>query len=229
METMLKNSLLSAENITKSYLSGDSKLMVLKGVTFNIYAGEIAVLLGASGSGKSTLLNILAGIDMPDEGKVILEGEELTQYNDDQLADKRNMDIGFVFQFHHLLGDFTVLENIMLPALIGGTQPDSARKKALELLEVVGLSDRAKHKPGEISGGEAQRVAVARALVNDPKLVLADEPTGNLDAKNGHKLLGLLFDLNRERNLTFFIATHNRELTKGPRRLNLVEGRIYEN
>jgi len=226
---ILKNSLLYAENITKSFHSGNSKLEVLKGVSLELQAGEMVMLTGASGSGKSTLLNILAGIDRLDSGRVFLENEEITSYGDRKMAETRNHDIGFVFQFHHLLGDFTVLENVMMPALIAGTDYGIARKKALGLLEDIGLPDRHRHRPGEISGGEAQRVAVARALINEPKVVFADEPTGNLDRLNGERLVNLLGDLNRGRNLSFLVATHNRELLPGARRLLLLDGKISNN
>jgi lipoprotein-releasing system ATP-binding protein len=225
----MKNTLLSAENITKSFTSGNSKLEVLKGASFGIGYGEMAVLTGASGSGKSTLLNILAGTDHLDSGKVFLEENEISGYDDSRMAEKRNHDIGFVFQFHHLLGDFTVLENVMIPAMIAGTDSNTIRKKALELTDYLGLSGRISHKPAEISGGEAQRAAVARALINDPKLLLADEPTGNLDRLNGKILLGLLDKINKERNLTILIATHNKELLTGSRRLVLMDGRVSEN
>ncbi|MBD3167904.1 MAG: ATP-binding cassette domain-containing protein [candidate division Zixibacteria bacterium] len=225
----MKNSLLSAEYIIKTFVSGDTKLEVLKGVSFTIRHGEIAVLTGASGSGKSTLLNILAGIETLDSGKVYLEEEDLTSLADKSMAERRNRDIGFVFQFHHLLEDFTVLENVMMPALILGTERGLARRKALELLEEVGLENRSGHKPAEISGGEAQRVAVARALVNEPKMILADEPTGNLDRANGEKLVELLSKLNREHRASFLIATHNEELLEGSRRFKLIDGKIIEN
>jgi len=225
---VLKKILLCAENITKSYLSGNAVLEVLNGVNFQIWDREMAVLLGSSGSGKSTLLNILAGIDKPDTGQIFMEEEDITLFTDDQMADKRNREIGFVLQFHHLLGDFTVLENVMMPALIAGTDKGLARKKTLGLLEDVGLAERADHKPGELSGGEAQRVAVARALINDPKLVLADEPTGNLDRANGHKLIGLLTELNEKHGTAFLVATHNMELLNDARRLLLIDGKISE-
>ncbi len=225
----MKNPLLSAEKVTKNYRSGNTILEVLKGVDLSLDEGEIAVLLGASGSGKSTLLNILAGIDKPDSGKVFLNNDELTSFIDNRLTKKRNRELGFVFQFHHLLKDFTVLENVMLPGLIAGTDIKKVRIKAMELLEELGLPDRASHKPGEISGGEAQRVAVARALINNPRIVFADEPTGNLDRANGKVLLNLLEQLNQRYRLTFLIATHNEELLEQSRQLLLKDGIIYEN
>ncbi|MBD3233158.1 MAG: ATP-binding cassette domain-containing protein [candidate division Zixibacteria bacterium] len=225
----MKNPLLSAEKVTKNYQSGNTILEVLKGVDLSLNEGEIAVLLGASGSGKSTLLNILAGIDKPDSGKVYLNNDELTSFMDNRLTKKRNRELGFVFQFHHLLKDFTVLENVMLPGLIAGTDIKKVRIKAMELLEELGLPDRASHKPGEISGGEAQRVAVARALINNPRIVFADEPTGNLDRANGEVLLNLLMQLNQRYRLTFLIATHNEELLEQSRQLLLKDGIIHEN
>ena len=225
----MKNALLSAENIIKTFISGDTKLEVLKGVSFTIALGDMAVLTGASGSGKSTLLNILAGIETLDSGKVCLEEENLTSLSDKAMAECRNRKIGFVFQFHHLLDDFNVLENTMMPALVSGTERSLARKKALELLKEVGLANRSGHKPAEISGGEAQRVAVARALINEPKMILADEPTGNLDRTNGEKLVELLLRLNREHGAGFLIATHNEELLEGSRRFKLIDGKIIEN
>ncbi|MCP4631505.1 MAG: ABC transporter ATP-binding protein [candidate division Zixibacteria bacterium] len=224
----MKKTLLCAESITKSYVSGNTQLAVLKGVSFDLIHGEIAVLLGASGSGKSTLLNILAGIDKLDTGKVIMKETEISSLDDNMLTNIRNRDIGFIFQFHNLLSDFNVIENVMIPAMIAGLEYDEARSKAQLLLEEVGMSDRCEHKPGEISGGEAQRVAVARAMINEPDLILADEPTGNLDRFNGQKLVSLLVDLNLKKERTFLIATHNQELLPNVRKFMLLDGQVHE-
>lgn len=202
-------------------------LPVLKGVDIEIRHGEFVVIVGPSGSGKSTLLHILGGLDRPTDGVVKLDEKNVFAYSDDKLAVFRNRSMGFIFQFHHLLPEFSALENVCMPALIAGKTIKEATPRAQILLEQVGLSDRALHKPNELSGGEQQRVAVARALMNNPKLVLADEPSGNLDEENGLNLHRLLVHLSDEFGITFVVATHNFDLTRRAHRiLRLSEGKL---
>jgi len=207
--------ILSSENITKSYQSTKKvKLEVLKSISVEIEANKISVIVGASGAGKSTLLHLLGGLDRPDSGSVFYEQKNIFDFNNDKLAKFRNENMGFVFQFHHLLPEFTALENVSIPQMIKGVSLKSATKNSLRLLEIVGLKNRAEHKPAELSGGEQQRVAVARALANDPKIIFADEPTGNLDSANSDSIHKLLFDLRDNFKKTFVIVTHNPELMK---------------
>jgi lipoprotein-releasing system ATP-binding protein len=207
--------ILSSENLTKSYQSTKKvKLEVLKSISVEIEANKISVIVGASGAGKSTLLHLLGGLDRPDSGSVFYEQKNIFDFNNDKLAKFRNENMGFVFQFHHLLPEFTALENVSIPQMIKGVSLKSATKNSLRLLEIVGLKDRAEHKPAELSGGEQQRVAVARALANDPKIIFADEPTGNLDSANSESIHKLLFDLRDNFKKTFVIVTHNPELMK---------------
>ncbi len=211
----MPESLLIAANIRKSYPTGkEESLHVLRGISFEVTAGQIAAIVGASGAGKSTLLHIIGALDTPTEGEVKIDGNSFTQWDDVHISKFRNQNIGFVFQFHHLLPEFTAIENIMMPALIGGATPGVAREKAMKLLSEIHLIDRAEHKPSELSGGEQQRIAVARALINSPKLVLADEPSGNLDEENARVLHDLLWSLSRERSQTFLIVTHNTDLAQ---------------
>ena len=205
----------------------DQRLHVLKGLDIEVREGEIAVIVGPSGSGKSTLLHLLGGLDRPSSGKVVVDNFDLSLLSEEELAAFRNKTLGFIFQFHHLLPEFTATENVAMPALIRGERLVEAEQKASTLLEEVGLAERQGHKPNELSGGEQQRVAVARALMNDPRLVLADEPSGNLDEDNSQKLHQLLADLAQKRGLTFVVATHNLDLTKRANRvLQLVDGRL---
>jgi lipoprotein-releasing system ATP-binding protein len=209
------NIILSSENISKSYQSAKKvKLEVLKSISVEIEQNKISVIVGASGAGKSTLLHLLGGLDRPDSGKVFYEQKNIFDFNNDKLAKFRNGNMGFVFQFHHLLPEFTALENVSIPQMIKGVSLKSASENSLKLLEIVGLKDRAEHKPAELSGGEQQRVAVARALANDPKIIFADEPTGNLDSANSDSIHKLLFDLRDNFKKTFVIVTHNPELMK---------------
>ncbi len=212
-----------AQGIYKSF--GD--LTVLKDVSLTVEKGEVVSLAGASGAGKTTLLQILGTLDTPDKGHVFLEGNEVTNLNDSDLAQFRNRRIGFVFQFHHLLPEFTAWENIAIPAMIGGMSRKEAHKKALEKLSLVGLKDRAEHRPGELSGGECQRVAVARALINDPAIILADEPTGSLDSQNALQIHELFLKLRQELGQTFLIITHNEKLAQmADRTIHIKDGRI---
>jgi lipoprotein-releasing system ATP-binding protein len=218
--------ILNGIDIHRSFPTGAGMLHVLKGVNIGVKKGEIVAVVGASGVGKSTLLHILGALDRPTKGKVNLNSTDVFSLSDKKLAHFRNKTIGFVFQFHHLLPEFCALENVMLPQLIGGEEESSIRKKALDLLSEVGLSDRADHKPGELSGGEQQRVAVARALINDPLVVIADEPWGNLDKATGEELYNLISELNQKRSQTFIIATHNQLLAQRAHRIiTLIEGK----
>lgn len=213
--------MLTAKEIQKSYGS----LKVLKGVNMEVAAGEIVSVVGASGAGKSTLLHILGILDRPDKGHLIIEGQDVFAMNDKQLSAFRNKNIGFVFQFHHLLPEFTALENIAMPGYIAGKSRKEAESEAKKLLEIMNLSERATHKPAELSGGEQQRVAIARALINNPQVVLADEPSGNLDSENANELHNLFFDLRKQLNQTFIIVTHNMELASmADRKLTIQDG-----
>ncbi len=203
----IKN-MLSAENIHKSFGS----LEVLKGINLLVKEKEIVSIVGASGAGKSTLLHILGTLDKPDKGAVIYDGKPIQDLNEGAISEFRNRTVGFIFQFHHLLPEFTALENICIPAYIAKKSRKEAGEKARELLKFLNLSDRMEHKPSELSGGEQQRVAVARALVNDPKVIMADEPSGNLDSASSYELHQLFFRLREEFGQTFIIVTHNREL-----------------
>ncbi|MCJ0743577.1 ABC transporter ATP-binding protein [Pedobacter montanisoli] len=200
--------MLKAHAIKKSY----GNLSILKGVDLEVNKGEIVSIIGASGAGKSTLLHILGTLDQPDEGNVELDGVKLKQLKGEALSRFRNQHIGFVFQFHHLLPEFTALENICIPAYISGTGKKEAEKKAFELLNFFGLTERADHKPAQLSGGEQQRISVARALINNPKIILADEPSGNLDSENANALHQLFTDLRDNFKQTFVIVTHNSDL-----------------
>ncbi len=202
--------IIKASDIHKSF----GNLKVLQGIDLQIKKGEIVSIVGASGAGKTTLLNIIGTLDKCDKGVVEIDGINVFKYNDKQLSDFRNKSIGFVFQFHHLLPEFTALENVCIPAFIAHTPKKQAEKDARELLSLMGLSEREEHKPNELSGGEQQRVAVARALINNPAVVLADEPSGNLDSENSEELHRLFFSLREELNQTFLIVTHNKELAK---------------
>lgn len=207
--------ILSAHNLNKSYQTNKkNKLDVLKNISVNIEENKISVIVGASGAGKSTLLHLLGGLDRPDEGKVLYEQKNIFEFNNDKLAKFRNENMGFVFQFHHLLPEFTAIENVAIPQMINGKNLKSALKDSKRLLDVVGLAQREEHKPAELSGGEQQRVAVARALANNPKIIFADEPTGNLDSANSESIHKLLFDLRDNLKKTFVIVTHNPELMK---------------
>lgn len=202
--------MIDVKGITKSF----GKLQVLKGIDLHIDKGEVVSIVGPSGAGKTTLLQIIGTLDKPDGGTVVVDGVDVGGLSDKKLADFRNQHIGFVFQFHQLLPEFTALENIMIPAFIAGKGRQEARKRAEELLDFMGLSERASHKPNELSGGEKQRVAVARALVNNPAVVLADEPSGSLDTKNKSELHQLFFDLRDKFGQTFVIVTHDESLAK---------------
>lgn len=224
----MDNIILTAKNIYKSFQSTRrNKLEVLKGVSVEIEMKNITIIVGASGAGKSTLLHLLGGLDRPDSGEVIYDSENIFKYSEDQLAKFRNKNIGFVFQFHHLLPEFTAIENVILPQIIGGINFQDAKIKSAKLLETVGLTERIDHKPAELSGGEQQRVAFARALANDPKIIFADEPTGNLDSVNSEGIHTLIRDLKSNLGITFVIVTHNPKLVNlADRLLEIKDGKI---
>lgn len=215
--------MIEIKGVTKSFGS----LQVLKGIDLCIERGEIVSIVGPSGAGKTTLLQILGTLDKPDSGSVVVDGIETSTLSTNKLSEFRNTHLGFVFQFHQLLPEFTAIENIMIPAYIAGMKPKEARSRAEELLEFMGLSDRATHKPNELSGGEKQRVAVARALMNNPAVILADEPSGSLDSKNKEELHKLFFELRDKFGQTFVIVTHDETLaTLTDRTIHLKDGRI---
>ena len=215
--------MIEIKGITKSF----GELQVLKGLDLTIYKGEVVSIVGPSGAGKTTLLQIMGTLDKADEGSVVINGVEVGSLKEKELAAFRNKQIGFVFQFHQLLPEFTALENVMMPALIGGMSSDKAMRKAKETLAFLGLAERASHKPAELSGGEKQRVAVARALINDPAVIFADEPSGSLDSKNKEELHQLFFDLREKLGQTFVIVTHDEGLAQlTDRTIHMVDGRI---
>jgi len=216
--------MLKAGNIYKSY----GNLEILKGVDLQVKEGEIVSVVGSSGAGKSTLLHILGTLDKPDKGRVWIDGTNVSTLKQKKLSEFRNKNIGFVFQFHHLLPEFTALENICMPAFIKGLSKKQAEAKAKELMEMLSIEDRATHKPGALSGGEQQRVSVARSLINNPKIVLADEPSGNLDTENSTALHTLFFELREKFNQTFIIVTHNEELAKiSDRKIYMKDGKVF--
>lgn len=220
---MANDIMVRASGIHKSY----GALPVLKGIDMEVKKGEVVSIVGASGAGKSTLLHIIGTLDTPDKGSIVIGQQEIFQQSATSLASFRNQSIGFVFQFHNLLPEFSALENIMIPGLIGKRNPQELKKKALAVMDMLGIGHRAEHKPAELSGGEQQRAAVARALINDPALILADEPSGNLDSKNANDLHQLFFDLRKQLNQTFIIVTHNQEFaTMADRTVEIKDGLI---
>lgn len=205
---------LDVQNVVKTFNMGGSKLQVLKGINMEVEAGESIAIVGPSGAGKTTLLNIAGGLMTPTTGEVMVNGEQLNGQSDEALSQLRNRLVGFVFQMHHLLPEFSAIENVALPSVIRGHSMEEGRQKAAELLRQVGLKHRMEHRPGELSGGEQQRVAIARSLINDPALLMADEPTGDLDGSTADEIHQLLLALNKERKQTLILVTHNPELAK---------------
>lgn len=221
--------LLECQNINKFYQEGDNQTQVLKGVSFAMQPNELVAIVGSSGSGKSTLLHTLGGLDQPSSGEVFIKGQSLQKASESELAKLRNQNLGFVYQFHHLMADFSALENVMMPLLIGRQNKTEAKDRAEKMLNAVGLSHRISHRPSALSGGERQRVAIARALVNHPALVLADEPTGNLDHKTTESIFELIQSLNQEQNIAFLLVTHDMGLAeKLSRRLTMQDGVLRE-
>ena len=221
------SSILKATEIYKNYQNGPDVTEVLKGISLEINQGEVVIIIGPSGVGKSTLLHVLGSLDKPSGGDVHINGQNVFELDDQRLARFRNENIGFVFQFHHLLPEFTALENVMLPGMMYNKDIEKVKSDALKLLGEVSLDNRLNHKPGQLSGGERQRVAVARALINNPKLVLADEPTGHLDRHNSESLYRLILNINKKFNLTFIIVTHNELMAiQATRMIELEDGMV---
>jgi len=217
--------MVKTNNIEKSY----NGLRVLKGVNLEIEVGQIVSIVGASGAGKSTLLHILGTLDSPDNGELWINNIDVTKLSQKKIAHFRNQNIGFVFQFHHLLPEFNAIENVLIPAMIGNKNGQNKTTKAKEILDYLGLIDRLDHKPSELSGGEQQRVAIARALINEPKVIFADEPTGNLDSENSNEILNLFFDLSNSFNQTFVIVTHNKDLANKADVILTINDGVIEN
>ncbi len=219
--------LVSLSGISRGFTSFGNRVQVLEKVDCDIYPGDTVAVVGASGIGKSTLLHVLGTLDRPDEGELLFRGENVLEFDDERLAAFRNRSVGFVFQFHHLLSEFSTLENVMMPLLVGGMEKGAAGKAAERILDRVGLSDRLSNLVGELSGGQQQRVALARALAPEPLILLADEPTGNLDEKNSEQIHELLTELNRELSMTMVVVTHNMDLAAlMSRRVTLVDRRL---
>ncbi len=219
--------LLQCDNLCKRYQEGNVQTDVLHDVSFSVGQGEMLAIVGTSGSGKSTLLHLLGGLDTPTSGDVVFDNQSMSKLSSAAKAELRNRELGFIYQFHHLLPDFTALENVAMPLLIGKHKPAEIDARAREMLRSVGLEHRASHRPSELSGGERQRVAIARALVNNPRLVLADEPTGNLDARNADSIFQLLGELNQSQGTAFLVVTHDLQLAKRmSRQLEMRDGRL---
>jgi len=220
---MSNRPILQCRQLTKRYVQGDLNVEVLKGIDLELAIGECVAIMGASGSGKSTLLHLLGGLDTPTSGEVILDGINLNKVGANKLAKLRNQSLGFIYQSHHLLDEFTVLENAAMPLLIANKSVKEAKFRAQEILKRVGLSNRVEHKPGELSGGERQRATIARALINKPAVILADEPTGNLDSKTAEQVYQLMLELNHELKVSFLVVTHDHELANRIGKVLLME------
>lgn len=224
---MMGDTIIEIRNLRKTFIKDGNRIEALKGIDLSIGRGESLAIVGASGAGKSTLLHILGTLDRPSAGTVLVKGAEVFKWNENELARFRNRTIGFVFQLHNLMPEFSTLENVMIPALIGGLSKREARERARNILVSFGLGERLHHKPGELSGGEQQRVAVARAIVMEPEIVLADEPTGNLDTETGKRIEDVLLNLNTEKNITLILVTHNPRLAERmARTVGLQDGKI---
>ena len=225
----MSNTILACEAVCKNYYDGQLNVQVLNNLTLQVDKGQSIGIVGASGSGKSTLLHILGGLDKPTSGRVSLMGQDLSELSQKQLSRLRNRHLGFVYQFHHLLPEFSALENVMMPLLIGKRPKEQARERALLMLEKVGLKNRVQHRPGELSGGERQRAAIARALVTDPACLLADEPTGNLDRKNALNILDMMMELKQELGTALVVVTHDDEMAaRFDRVLNMTDGALSD-
>ena len=225
----MSNTILACEAVCKNYYDGQLNVQVLDNLTLQVEKGRSIGIVGASGSGKSTLLHILGGLDKPTSGRVSLMGQDLSELSQKQLSGLRNQYLGFVYQFHHLLPEFSALENVMMPLLIGKRPKEQARERALLMLEKVGLKNRVQHRPGELSGGERQRAAIARALVTDPACLLADEPTGNLDRKNALNILDMMMELKQELGTALVVVTHDDEMAaRFDRVLNMTDGALSD-
>ena len=225
----MSNTILACEAVCKNYYDGQLNVQVLDNLTLQVDKGQSIGIVGASGSGKSTLLHILGGLDKPTSGRVSLMGQDLSELSQKQLSRLRNQHLGFVYQFHHLLPEFSALENVMMPLLIGKRPKEQAREQALLMLEKVGLKNRVLHRPGELSGGERQRAAIARALVTDPACLLADEPTGNLDRKNALNILDMMMELKQELGTALVVVTHDDEMAaRFDRVLNMTDGALSD-
>lgn len=228
MNDVINDAVIRAEGLAKTYAEGKMHTPVFDGLELSVSRGETVAIIGASGAGKSTLLHLLGGLDVPTAGEVYVAGQRMSALSDAARGALRNRNLGFIYQFHHLLPEFSALENVMMPVLLGGGEIADARARALELLQSVGLGHRLEHKPGEMSGGERQRAAVARALVNQPACVLGDEPTGNLDDRTASAVFGQMLELNRARATSLVLVTHDRSLArKLDRVLELREGRLH--
>jgi lipoprotein-releasing system ATP-binding protein len=225
----MTETVLSASGLSRSYLEGSSRLQVLQDLQMSIAAGERVAIVGSSGSGKTTLLQLLGGLDKPDAGRVEVGGQDIHALNERDRCTLRNRTLGFIYQFHHLLPEFSALENVAMPLLVRRVKASEARARAMQVLDQVGLSDRLNHRPHQLSGGERQRAAVARALVAEPRLVLADEPTGNLDGTNAAQVFNLMLELNRARGTSLVVVTHDLRLAaRMDRMLHLIDGKLRE-
>lgn len=219
--------MIELKNVSKTYELGGEKIFALDHVNLKVEKGDFIAIVGPSGSGKSTLANVIGGLDMPDEGDVLVDGQNITKVNDKELSSYRNKKIGFVFQSYNLHPTYTALENVMVPLIFSRMSPKERVKRALDCLKTVGLEDRAKHRPNQLSGGQRQRVCIARALANSPEVIIADEPTGNLDSKKGAEIVAILKNLNQESDITLVVITHDQSVAKQAKRIIIIkDGRI---